>query len=69
MALKCVYIIHMIRKNVWFDKEQLDFISKLPGPESDHIRRALDDYIQKIKRQQIKGVSTSPSAEGVDLNG
>jgi hypothetical protein len=50
----------MIRKDFWLTNNQVRFLRKLEGSISEHIRRAIDEYILKIKREQLK-VSTSLS--------
>lgn len=39
----------MIRRHFYLNQEQIDFLKKLPGNISEHIRRAIDDYIEKLK--------------------
>ena len=50
----------MIRKNFWLTNDQFRFLRKLEGNVSEHIRRAIDEYIEKKKQEQLK-VSTSKS--------
>jgi len=47
----------MERINVWINKQQSKFLKDLPGTLSEHIRRAIDDYIKALK-----GVNVSASA-------
>lgn len=39
----------MIRKNLYFYEEQVRFLEKLKGKFSDHVRRAVDRYIDRLK--------------------
>ena len=55
----------MKRIHIFLEKTQLDFIKKLPGKSSEHIRRALDEYIYRL---QGTDVSASRSSKGGDLN-
>jgi hypothetical protein len=50
----------MIRKHITLELSQLTFLSELPGTVSEHVRRAIDEYIAKIKIE----ASTSPSKGG-----
>ena len=50
----------MIRKNFWLTNDQFRFLRKLEGNVSEHIRRALDKYIDELKIEQLD-VSKSPS--------
>ena len=43
----------MRRKDVYITDEQVIFLSELGGTISEHIRRAIDEYIQKIKNRDI----------------
>ena len=51
-----------IRKDLYLDEESLIYLKIFPGDFSGHIRRAIDDYIEKIKKD---GVSVSPTEKGV----
>lgn len=52
----------MIRKNFYITKEQGDFLKKQKDlTVSEHIRRALDEYIEKKKSSTAV---TSPSKKG-----
>jgi len=52
----------MVRKNFYLTKEQNDFLRKKKTlTVSEHIRRAIDEYIDRMKPTVA---STSPSAEG-----
>lgn len=59
---------YMIIKHFYLDKEQVDFLKKLSGNASGHIRRALDDYILKILKESIPKVSASQSGRESDKN-
>ncbi len=48
----------MIRKNFWLTNDQFRFLRKLEGNISEHIRRAIDLYIDSKKELKI---SNSPS--------
>lgn len=54
-------MISMVRIDLNITKEQLGFLVRMGGTMSEHIRRAIDDYIVKIKGQNA---STSPSQKG-----
>jgi len=57
----------MVLKHIYLSGGQVDFLEGLDGLSvSEHIRRAIDDYIQK-KRE--RNVATSPSKKGVLSNG
>ena len=52
----------MIRKNFYLTKEQNDFLkNKKSLTVSEHIRRAIDEYIEKMRSSTAV---TSPSAKG-----
>lgn len=54
----------MLRKNFYITKDQIDFLKKDKGlTVSEHIRRALDEYIAKKKNQNA---TTSPSMNRKD---
>lgn len=55
----------MRRIDVYITENQLSFLSTLPGTISEHVRRALDDYIQKMR---VAKASASKSKKG-DQNG
>jgi len=50
----------MIRKNFWLSNDQVRFLRKLEGNMTEHIRRAVDEYIAKKREEQLK-ISKSPS--------
>jgi len=54
-----------MRFNLLLTEEQANFLGKLPGTASEHVRRAIDEYIEKIK---AKSVSESKSKRG-DVHG
>ena len=50
------------RKDIYITNEQVIFLSELPGTISEHIRRAIDEYIDRLKgseasASQSKGVA------------
>ena len=47
------YNIHMIRKNFWLTNDQFRFLRKLEGNVSEHVRRAVDEYIAKLKIERL----------------
>jgi hypothetical protein len=49
----------MIRKNVHLKPEQINFIGTLSGTFAEHIRIALDDYIQKQKNLNVSASSSN----------
>lgn len=52
-----------IRKGILFYEYQIEFLDSLQNPNySDHTRRAMDDYIQKMKKEAFMiNISTSKS--------
>ena len=52
----------MVRKHFLLSNDQIRFLQHLPGTTTEHVRRALDDYIEKVKREQTQ-VSNSPSKD------
>ena len=48
----------MLRKDLYLTNEQVRFLRKLEGNVTEHIRRAIDAYIESKK---LLKVSTSPS--------
>jgi len=50
------------------DKKQVETLESFGGTLSEHIRRALDEYIQKVKQSKL-GVSASTSKKEGDTNG
>jgi hypothetical protein len=56
-----MYNVRMVmnKKDLYIREDQIAFIGKLPGMFSEHIRRAIDDYINKIK--QGVNITISPS--------
>lgn len=55
----------MKRYNIFFEEEQINYLKKLPGTVSDHVRIAVLRYINEIEG---KSVSESKSKRG-DSNG
>lgn len=55
----------MVRKDFLIREDQDAFLSKLPGMASEHIRKALDDYMKKLTPK----ARTSPSKKGGDFHG
>jgi len=53
----------MKRINVFLDIKQLKFLESQSGTISEHIRRAVEDYIKAI---QLKSVSASKSVKESD---
>ena len=49
---------YMYRTTVVMTPEQVEFLKGLPGKQSEHIRRAIDKYIEEVKKLQF---SPSPS--------
>jgi hypothetical protein len=41
----------MVRRTFNFTEKQINFLKKLPGTISEHIRRALDEYIDRMMGQ------------------
>jgi hypothetical protein len=50
----------LVTKLIKLRVDQKQFMEGLPGSASEHIRRAIDDYIDKTKKSRIN-VSKSPS--------
>ena len=40
-------------KNLYFYDHQVEFLENLKGKFSEHVRRAVDDYIKKIKNGKV----------------
>ena len=51
----------MVRKDFYLREDQVEFLSKLQGQMTDHIRQAVDDYIFKLKSVNV---SASQSKAG-----
>lgn len=51
----------MIRKAFYIRKDQDQFLLALSGSEAEHVRRAIDQYIERVKRESV---SVSPSQKG-----
>ncbi len=44
----------MLRRNIYVSQEQTDFLKTLTNINvSEHIRRAIDEYIQKLKTTNV----------------
>ena len=43
----------MILRNVRFEPEQISFLMNLPGKFSEHVRRAVDEYITRKKNSDV----------------
>lgn len=56
----------MKRVDFLLDEIKIKFLSSLSGTLSEHLRRAIDDYIEKKK---ALNVSASKSKKVGDLNG
>ena len=52
----------MKRIDAYIHEIQYFFLTSLPGTLSEHIRRALDDYIEKVKALKVSA-STSKRKE------
>jgi hypothetical protein len=59
----------MVRKHHFFREDQLAFIAKLPGNDSEHVRQALDDYILKKKFERIDSAKSPSISKGISING
>jgi len=55
----------MIRKDIWLTDDQYNFLRKLEGNSTEHIRRAIDIYIESKKMLKV---SISPSKYGKSSN-
>jgi len=56
----------MKRIDLYINEVNLSFLSTLSGTVSEHIRRAIDEYIEKVKNFKV---SSSLSKEGGEKNG
>lgn len=52
----------MVRRDLLLSEEQIKYLQGLEGTVSEHIRRAIDEYIKKLKRRI--SASISPSKKG-----
>ena len=60
----------MLRKNFYITKEQIDFLKKDSGlTVSEHIRRALDEYITRKKNQNATTSLSQISREEWEKDG
>lgn len=56
----------MHRVNFFISSESMYFLDALPGTLSEHLRRAVDDYIIKIKGTKVsESVSKKKESETV----
>lgn len=53
----------MVRKHFYLTEEQEKFLKSLPGTMAEHLRKALDEYIEK---KQNLNISASSSMKGGD---
>lgn len=51
----------MKRTSIYLGEEQIEFLKTRRGTMSDHIRYALDTYINMIRKDELKKVSASAS--------
>ncbi len=56
----------MKRVDFYIEDRKIEFLKKLPGTLSEHLRRATDDYVEKKKNINV---SSSSSKKGSDLHG
>lgn len=54
----------LVSKLLLWRKDQKQFIESLPGSALEHIRRAIDDYIEKLRSRADATTSPSKSREG-----
>ena len=54
--------MYMVRYNLYLKNHQHRFLKKLGDNASEIIRRALDEYIQKKKKEEMN-ISTSKGGE------
>lgn len=47
----------MLKRTYFLTEEQVRFLESLPGNASENLRRAIDDYEQKIKKQPVTSAS------------
>ena len=55
-----MYAVCMIRKDLWLRNDQVRFLRKQKGNMTEHIRLAIDEYINKLKIELLN-VSKSQS--------
>ena len=58
----------MIRKHFYISQEELDYLKKLPGTVSDHIRRAISEYIEDIQKQKYSASQSRKEEYGTASN-
>ncbi len=56
----------MRRVHVFLEETQIEFLKKLSGKASEHIRRALDEYIKELIGENV---SASRSKKESESNG
>jgi len=54
----------MILKSLWFYEHQIKSLKKIKGKFSDHIRRALDEYLQKLESRNVSTSRSEKKKEG-----
>ena len=51
-----MYIVVMVRKNLFLKQSQVDILNKVNELSfSEHVRRAVDEYIDKIQIMRVSG--------------
>lgn len=58
-----MYNVCMIRKNIYLDESQLEYLDTLSGTLAEHVRLAINLYITEKKREEVN-VSSSLSKKG-----
>jgi Arc/MetJ-type ribon-helix-helix transcriptional regulator len=53
----------MKRISLFLDESQIEAIEKLTGTFSEHIRRAIDEYLEKIKPKATASPSINKKGE------
>jgi hypothetical protein len=43
----------MVSKTLYFYKEQVEFFKNLPGKFSEHVRKAVDEYIDRKRKLNV----------------
>ena len=56
----------MKRIHIFLDEKQIDFLKELPGKASEHIRRALDEYIYKVRGLNVSASRSKKEGESND---
>ena len=62
-----MYNGYMYKISLNLNEGQIEYLKTLPGKTSEHIRRAIDKYIEDIKRLQVStsasnGSNTNPQS-------